>query len=132
MSKIISNFKIIDANNIALDSIPTSGHASLHVKNVLGHVANVPLEIFTLNYILLFLVMIMSILVLIHKLDDKMTDFEEWICKIKYIGIFVCASLGLFYPIKFGMLGLNFIFLLVLTGEALHGRTWVNRLLHNK
>jgi len=130
MSKIISNTQIVDANNLALDSIPTAGHTVLHVKNVLGHVSNVPVEIFTFNYVLLFLVMIMSIVVLIHKLDDKMTDLEEWLCKGKYIAIFICASLGLFHPIRFGMLGLNLIFLLILTGEALNGRTWIDKLLH--
>ena len=128
MSKLISNTQAIDANNIALDSIPTSGHVAFHVKNAIGHVVNVPLEFFTLNYVLLFLVMIMAIVVLIHKLDEKMTDLEEWICKAKYISIFICSSLGLFYPIKFGMLGLNFIFLLILTGEALNGRVWFEKL----
>lgn len=128
MSKIISNTQIVDANGIALDSIPTVGHSVLHVKNALGQISNVPLELFTLNYVLLFLVMIMSILVLIHKLDEKMTDLEEWLCKIKYIGIFVCASLGLFYPVKFGMLGLNLIFLIILTVEALNGRLWFEKL----
>jgi hypothetical protein len=132
MSKLISNTQAIDANSIALDSIPTSGHTAFHVKNAIGHVVNVPLEFFTLNYVLLFLVMIMAIVVLIHKLDEKMTDFEEWICKAKYISIFICASLGLFYPVKFGMLGLNFIFLIILTGEALNGRLWINKLLHKK
>ena len=128
MKELISNTQIVDANNLALDSIPTTSHAAYHVKNAFGHVINVPLEFFALNYILLFLVMIMSILVLIHKLDEKMTDLEEWLCKIKYIGIFVCASLGLFYPVKFGMLGLNFIFLLILTGEALNVRVWFEKL----
>jgi hypothetical protein len=129
MSKIISNPQTIDVNSIALDSMPTSGHIAFHVKNAIGHVVNVPLEFFTLNYVLLFLVMIMSIIVLIHKLNERMTDLEEWICKTKYISIFICASLGLFYPVKFGMLGLNFIFLLILIGEALNGRTWFEKLL---
>jgi hypothetical protein len=132
MSKLINNTQAIDVNNIALDSIPTSGHVAFHVKNAIGHVVDVPLEFFTLNYVLLFLVMIMSIIVLIHKLDERMTDLQEWVCKAKYISIFICASLGLFYPVKFGMLGLNFIFLLILTGEALHGRTWLEKLLHKK
>ena len=132
MSKLINNTQAIDVNNIALDSIPTSGHVAFHVKNAIGHVVDVPLEFFTLNYVLLFLVMVMSIIVLIHKLDERMTDLQEWVCKAKYISIFVCASLGLFYPVKFGMLGLNFIFLIILTGEALNGRVWFEKLFNKK
>lgn len=107
-----------------LDSICMQPDKVVHIKNVLGKSIEVHYEIFALNYIVLALVMLMSIIALISKLDESMSDRQEFFCKLKYIGIFSCASLGLFYPIKFGLLGLNILLLLELCGEAVVNSDW--------
>ena len=101
--------------------------SAFEVKNILGHTIVRSLELIALNNLILLLVMIMSVVTLIHKLHEDMSDREEILCKGKYIGFFGCAALGLFYPIVWGLLGMNFLILVELVFERLAGTKWYTK-----
>lgn len=102
-----------------LDSIVENHVQVLEVKNILGTVKKLPIELIAINNLVLLLIMIFSITTLIHKLNEDMNLKDEFLCKVKYVGLFIGASLGLVYPFVWGFLGLNILILLWLIVERL-------------
>jgi hypothetical protein len=82
------------------------GDHFIYIKNIWGDSIKVHDSLFVLNHIILVLILIVSGIILIHKLDHKMNLLQEVSCKIKYISTALGASLGLIYPI-WGLIGLN-------------------------
>lgn len=82
-------------------------------RNILGEQIISNAEIMAWNDVWLILLALASLLALINRLDvdSKTNNLYE---KLSYGGLSVVALAGLFYPIEFGLLGVNIILTVLL------------------
>jgi hypothetical protein len=88
------------------------------VTNVLGHEIHSSAEIMAWNNLFLILLAIAALMVMVNKLDPKSINNNIY-DKILYGGLSISSLAGLFYPIEFGLLGVNIYVTIILVAEYL-------------
>lgn len=75
-------------------------------------------ELMGWNNLWLILLAIASLMVMINKLDEG-SKYNNIIDKVLYGGLSLVSLLGLFYPIEFGLIGVNIAVTIILLAEFL-------------
>jgi len=86
------------------------------ITNILGDEIHTSAEVMAWNNLWLILLAIASLMVLVNKLKEHSKN-NNIFDKIMYGGLSVVALAGLFYPIEFGLLGVNIIGTITLVAE---------------
>lgn len=86
------------------------------IENVIGVEMHSSAELMAWNNLWLILLAIAALMVMVNKLDDKSKNNNIY-DKLLYGGLSVVSLTGLFYPVEFGLLGVNIMITIILIVE---------------
>lgn len=83
------------------------------IEDTSGNIMYFSKELMAINSVFLVLLAIMSILVLINRIDPN-NNFKNALLKIMFGGLTIVSLVGILYPIEFGLIGVNIMMTIIL------------------